>query len=146
MQVLITLDFLATVVLVSASGALTPGPLFLAATLRATRTGWLAGVECALGHTIIELPLVMGLALGLSAFLLGSVRLIAIMGGSSLVAFALMQLRQARKDIDLNQRAVSVWDRRNGVLVGLVFTGLNPFFIIWWATVGSLLVAKALLL
>ena len=30
--------------------------------------------------------------------------------------------------------------------MGLVFTAINPFFIIWWATVGSLLVAQALIL
>ena len=27
-----------------------------------------------------------------------------------------------------------------------VFTGINPFFLIWWATVGSLLVTQALIL
>ena len=32
------------------------------------------------------------------------------------------------------------------MIVGLVFTGINPFFLIWWATVDSLLIAQALLL
>lgn len=145
-QILITLDFLATVVLVSASGALGPGPLFLASTLRATQMGWPAGVKCAIGHTVVELPLVVGLSLGLSSFLLGSVRLIALVGGLALLAFGSMQLVRARKTTSFeDQKTSNIW-ARNGVLVGLVFTGLNPFFLIWWATVGSLLVAQALIL
>ncbi len=141
---LITPDFLLTVVIASSSGALTPGPLFLASTLRATRTGWFAGVECAVGHSMMELPLVLGLSIGLSSFLLGSIRIIGALGGATLIAFAILQLAQARTKIDMNVQPPSKWDKRSGVLVGLVFTAINPFFIIWWATVGSLLVAQAL--
>ena len=141
---LITPDFLLTVVIASSSGALTPGPLFLASTLRATRAGWFAGVECAVGHSMMELPLVLGLSIGLSSFLLGSIRIIGALGGATLIAFAILQLAQARTKIDMNVQPPSKWDKRSGVLVGLVFTAINPFFIIWWATVGSLLVAQAL--
>ncbi len=95
---------------------------------------------------MIELPLVLGLSLGLSSFLLGSVRIIGVLGGATLVAFAILQLMQARRKIELEAQSVTKWDKRSGVVVGLVFTGINPFFIIWWATVGSLLVAQALIL
>jgi threonine/homoserine/homoserine lactone efflux protein len=57
---MISLDFLLTVV-VSGSGVVSPGPLFTASTYRATRLGALAGVQCAVGHTMVELPLVVGL-------------------------------------------------------------------------------------
>ncbi len=143
---MITPDFLLTVVVASSSGALTPGPLFLASTLRATRSGWCAGIECAFGHTLVELPLVIGLALGLSSYLLGSVRIIGVVGGITLVAFGALQVIQARKPVRLDERSESRWDQQSGVIVGLVFTGINPFFLIWWATVGSLLIAQALLL
>ncbi len=135
-----------TVVIASSSGALTPGPLFLASTLRATRSGWFAGIECAFGHTLVELPLVIGLSLGLSSYLLGSVRVIGVVGGVTLVAFGALQIVQARKPVRLGELPASRWDQRSGVIVGLVFTGINPFFLIWWATVGSLLIAEALLL
>ena len=88
----------------------------------------------------------IGLALGLSSYLLGSVRLIGVVGGITLVAFGALQVIQARKPVCLDERSESRWDQRSGVIVGLVFTGINPFFLIWWATVGSLLIAQALLL
>jgi threonine/homoserine/homoserine lactone efflux protein len=144
---MITPDFLATVVLVSISGVLGPGPLFVASIMRATRTGWLGGFESAVGHTVVEFPLVIGLSLGLSSFLLGSVRIIALVGGLALIIFGCAQLIQARKAIGLaKQPSTRTWDKRNGILVGLVLTAFNPFFLIWWATVGSLLIAQALLL
>jgi len=143
---LITAEFLLTVIIASSSGALTPGPLFLASTLRATRSGWFAGIECAVGHTIVELPLVIGLSLGLSSFLLGSVRPIGLVGGAMLIAFGAIQIIQARRPVRLEDLPKSRWDQRSAVIVGLVFTGVNPFFLIWWATVGSLLIAEALLL
>jgi len=142
---LISSEFLISVIIASSSGALTPGPLFLASTLRAARSSWRAGVECAIGHTIVELPLVLGLSLGLSSFLLGSVKIIGLLGGCTLVAFATIQILQARKEISLDQPTSPRWDQRSGVVVGLVFTAINPFFLVWWATVGSLLVAQALI-
>ena len=77
---MVTFEFLATVVLVSASGVLGPGPLFLASTLRATKRGTIAGIECAIGHTVVEFPLVLGLAIGLQAFLRSAADYIALAG------------------------------------------------------------------
>jgi threonine/homoserine/homoserine lactone efflux protein len=145
---LITLDFLATVVLVSVSGVLGPGPLFFASTLRATRIGSLAGLQCAVGHTIVEAPLVFGLGLGLSTILNSvTVRLIGILGGCVLLVFAFLQFRQARRKLDLDASRVSdTWEKRSGILLGIIFTALNPFFVLWWLTVGSALISQAILL
>ncbi len=144
---MITLEFLATVVLLSASGALTPGPLFIASTLRAAKQGWIAGVECAIGHTIVEFPLVIGLTIGLQVFLRSITNLIAIAGGAVLIAFGFLQLLQASKGFEPNPAKLpSSWEKRPGIVVGLVFTALNPFFVIWWITVGTTLTNEALAL
>ena len=63
-----------------------------------------------------------------------------------LIAFGAIQIIQARRPVRLEDLPKSRWDQRSAVIVGLVFTGVNPFFLIWWATVGSLLIAEALLL
>lgn len=144
---MITFDFLATVILVSVSGVLGPGPLFLASTLRATRIGALSGLQCAIGHTIVEAPLVFGLAIGLSAVLNStSVRVIAIIGGSVLLVFAAVQFTQASHKIELDKKLPAFWQKQPGVILGIVFTALNPFFILWWLTVGSVMISQALLL
>lgn len=139
-----TLDFLATVVLVSASGVLGPGPLFLASTLRATKRGTIAGIECAVGHTLVEFPLVIGLAIGLQAFLQSATDYLAFAGGAVLLVFASLQLFQATKKSEFDPaKASGPWTERNGIVIGVAFTALNPFFLIWWVTVGALLITEA---
>ncbi len=145
---MISLEFLATVVLVSVSGVLSPGPLFLASTLRATRLGAISGFQCAIGHTIVEAPLVFGLTVGLAATLNSvSLRVIGLLGGVVLLFFAVLQFRQASRKVDLNtERLPSFWVKQPGVVLGVLFTALNPFFILWWLTVGLALVSQAILL
>lgn len=145
---MITLDFLATVVVVSVSGVLGPGPLFLASTLRATRIGAVSGLQCAIGHTLVEAPLVFLLAIGLSALLNEtSVRLIGVLGGIVLLVFAGLQFLEASHAIKLDEKKLpEIWQKRSGIVLGIIFTALNPFFLLWWLTVGSALISEAILL
>jgi len=62
----------------------------------------------------------------LSSYLLGSVRVIGVVGGMTLVVFGALQVNQARKPVRSDERSGSRWDQRSGVIVGLVFTGINP--------------------
>jgi len=57
------LEFIATVVLVTASGALAPGPLFFATVSHGTKSGAKGGLAFSIGHTLVEFPLVLLLAL-----------------------------------------------------------------------------------
>jgi threonine/homoserine/homoserine lactone efflux protein len=59
------IEFSAEVVLLSASGVLSPGPLFLANLIYGSKGGLHSGIKIALGHTIVELPLIILLALGI---------------------------------------------------------------------------------
>ncbi len=144
---MITIDFLATVVLLSASGVLSPGPLFIASTLRATKQGTMAGFQCAIGHTIIEFPLVVGLAVGVQSLLLSAKNYVALIGGIVLLGLASLQLLQARRKVELNPSNIpEFWQKGSGIMVGLVLTAANPFFILWWATIGTALTSEALAL
>ena len=89
-------------VLLSASRALSPRPLFLASTLRATKHGGQAGIECAIGQTLVEFPLVIGLTVGLQTFVQSLTDLIAISGGIVLLAFSSVQLLQVSRPIELD--------------------------------------------
>lgn len=147
---MITFEFLATVVILSTSGVLGPGPLFVTSTIRATKLGWRAGVRSAIGHTIFEAPLVFGLAIGLSTLLTPSIaKLIGIPGGSMLLVFGSLQVYQAATKKALGSVSPSTEreiDKRSGVILGIVFTGANPFFLIWWLTIGSTLIVQAIAL
>src|SRR5512144_2717484 len=59
----------ATFMLISLSGALSPGPLTAMAISEGARAGRWAGSRLALGHALVEIPLVFGIAYGLGTWL-----------------------------------------------------------------------------
>ncbi len=141
------MDFLGfglTVILVSTSGVLSPGPLFFADLVYGSKYGYKAGLKCSYGHTIVELPLILLLAFGvLSLQVFPTFKtVVSIIGGITLLVFAFMQVLSVirKKNRDAMQTS------HNPLLIGIIFSALNPFFIIWWLTIGMKLITDALLL
>jgi threonine/homoserine/homoserine lactone efflux protein len=139
-------DFVATVILVTVSGALAPGPMFFALLMNGSKMGARAGFSCAIGHTIVEFPLVLALALGLLAaasqpFIKTGIGLI---GGVGLIGFGILQVYGILKTRQGEGQGKSTKLPASSLVLGLAFTGLNPYFILWWLTIGSVLVAQAL--
>jgi threonine/homoserine/homoserine lactone efflux protein len=135
--------FFAAVILVSASGVMAPGPLFASTISSAIRYGRLAGLKIAAGHTVVELPLVVVLGLGMvSLESMSGIRIaVSVIGAVGIFAFAGIQLRAVFRP---NQ---PVRESRHGsFLTGLFLTGLNPFFLVWWFTIGIKLISDALAL
>jgi threonine/homoserine/homoserine lactone efflux protein len=138
------LDFGVEVVAVSASGVLAPGPLFFMNLLFGTRFGMLSGFKVANGHAIVELPLIVFLAAGLVTF--DSARkysdTIALIGGMAILAFAAMQIGSiVKQKSGLANKPTSDFASSKGPFVGgVILTALNPFFLIWWFTIGLKLI------
>ena len=147
-SVMETLNFIATVVFLSATGALAPGPLFFAAISHGPRSGARGGLALSVGHTLVEFPLVILLALGLLTVASETIVKLStgILGGIALLVFGVIQIRDSfsRKFDAPGSGGIP---SRNPLLIGLILTGLNPFFVIWWFTVGGpLLVLPSLLM
>lgn len=139
-------EFVVTVVVVTASGALSPGPLFFANVAYGTRSGAKGGIAFSVGHSVVEFSLVMLLALGLSAVVEEPVvkSVVGVVGGVFLLVFGVLQVRRfsvAGSGVFGGGGAPS----RNPLFLGLVFTALNPYFVVWWLTVGLKLVSDSLL-
>lgn len=132
--------FAASVVLISASGVMAPGPLLAANLAHGMAGGARAGLSVAAGHAAVELPLVLAIAAGAVslAAVPGSERAIAIAGAAGLFAFAALQARDS-----LRQRSGGAAPRRAPFVSGAAMTGLNPFFLAWWMTVGLKLISDA---
>ena len=62
------IEYSLQVILVSISRVLSPGPLFFINILYGSKYGSYVGLKIALGHTIVELPLVIVLSYGLYTF------------------------------------------------------------------------------
>jgi len=137
------LEFAITVITISVSGVMSPGPLFAANVAYGVKGGWKTGIKMAYGHTVVELPLVI--FLGLGAFSLTTFpqfrEYISILGAISLFAFAGLQLRTV-----LKKSSQGYSSKHGPFLVGILLSALNPFFLIWWFTVGFKLITDALIL
>ena len=138
------LNFVASVILITASGALAPGPLFFATISHGTRSGAKSGLVFSVAHTVIEFTLVILFALGLLPIAdAPSVQLIVgVAGGFFLLVFGVMQIRDSLKP-RVTQKPKNI-ATRNLLLIGLAVTGLNPFFLVWWLTVGANLILLSL--
>jgi threonine/homoserine/homoserine lactone efflux protein len=141
------LNFIITVVVVTASGALAPGPLFFGLLVQGSKEGAKSGFFCAIGHTLVEFPLVMALAFGLLAVAAQPAIEFAIglAGGIGLIGFGVLQIYQTIKSEPAPVGKNETKTRRTSSLVlGLALTGFNPYFILWWLTIGSVMIVEAL--
>jgi threonine/homoserine/homoserine lactone efflux protein len=135
------LNFAVAVIILSASGALAPGPLFFVTISNGVKSGTKSGLLFSIAHSLIEFTLVILLALGLlSVANIPAVRLtVGIAGGVALIIFGTMQIHSSfsykPEETKTDQRAT-----KSLLLLGLALTGLNPYFIVWWLTVGANLI------
>jgi threonine/homoserine/homoserine lactone efflux protein len=139
------LKFGTEVVTLSASGVLAPGPLLFANLACATSHDKWSGIKVACGHAIIELILIIILAAGL--FTLGAAReytnAIGLMGGVAILVFAGLQTATMVDKKEPRYHIRPIAGRKGPFLIGLSFTALNPFFIVWWFTVGLKLITDS---
>jgi threonine/homoserine/homoserine lactone efflux protein len=138
------INFAATVILLSTSGALAPGPLFFVTITHGTKTGVKSGLLFSIAHSLIEFALVMLLAIGLlSVANQPAVKLIVGgAGGVALIVFGSMQIHSSLHET--NETNSTKKTTRHLLLLGLALTGLNPYFIIWWLTIGANLILLSL--
>jgi threonine/homoserine/homoserine lactone efflux protein len=138
------ISFAATVIILTASGALAPGPLFFVTITHGAKSGTKSGIMFSIAHTIIEFTLVMLLALGLLRIANEpAVRFaVGVAGGAALIVFGAKQIQSSLHETKETKTEKTA--SRNLFLIGLALTGLNPYFIIWWLTIGANLIILAL--
>ncbi len=137
------IEFAIIVIVISASGVMAPGPLFAANISYGLREGAKSGVKMAIGHTIVEFPLVILLGIGVfSLEIFPEFRMIiSIVGAITLFVFALVQI----KTVLQNNKNITSTPKHGPLVTGIILSALNPFFIIWWLTIGFKLISDAML-
>ncbi len=142
-------EYILTVILVSSSGVLSPGPLFFANIIHARSYGYKGALSISTGHAIVELALVLLIATSLINIeaITSMGWAISILGGSALLAFASIQasgiMRRSRDHVN-TIRVSGVSGLYMLVLIGITFSVFNPFFIAWWLTIGMKLIYNAM--
>lgn len=120
------------------SGAVMPGPVTSVTLANVGRNGVMAGPLVTFGHGIVEGLLVLALALGAGAFLaLDPVTgAIAIVGAGVLTWMAWGMIAEARRgELDPSQAGDGSRLPRP-ILGGALASLANPYWYLWWATVG----------
>jgi threonine/homoserine/homoserine lactone efflux protein len=133
------LAFLSVAVVTSLSGVLAPGPV-TAATLGKGSKSPHSGAWIAVGHGIVEIPLMILLALGIGQFLSDpAVKVVfGILGGLFLLFMAVGLLREIGRE-----KAASTSFSGSPLAAGILLSLGNPYFFLWWATVGAALILKS---
>lgn len=141
------------VILISTSGVLSPGPLFFINILYGSKYGSFIGLKIASGHAIVEFLLIIALSYALYSFSytlhLSYIiyKFIGLTGGIFLLGFSILQIISILKDKSSNSQAIinPKLNIKNPILVGFIFTILNPFFLVWWLTIGSKLISDSVI-
>jgi threonine/homoserine/homoserine lactone efflux protein len=122
---------------IALSGALMPGPLLTMAISESAKRGAKAGPLLIVGHGILEGALVVLLLSGLSALMMktGFMLFAFLSGGVILVVMGIAMFRESAT-IDLEGAAEGESKGGNLVLLGIIGSLSNPYWIIWWATIG----------
>jgi len=134
------ISFLLWVLGISLSGAMAPGPVTAVAIAMGSRNRF-AGTLMALGHGAVEFPLMVLLIFGVGRFLqIPQVGIgIGLAGGAVMIFIAVQMFRGLGRPDDPTVPAA----RRGPFAAGLFLSGSNPYFLIWWATVGLAMITQA---
>ena len=123
------------------TGALAPGPTLVATVNSSLKSGWTAGPKIAVGHALVEILIFMLIAGGLALTARQYSHYIAWIGGLALMAFGILTVKESKSaSMTLPRRA----DNRQFLLCRDSTSAANPYFWIWWLSIGSAMVIDGL--
>lgn len=145
------LDIGLQIILVSVSGVLSPGPLFFANLVLSKNGGFWSGIKIAIGHTIVELPVIILYSIPLIIFssqrvTFSIINFISFIGWISLIAFGILFVLKTISKNNKHNYIIESSRIEKPVIAGMLFTGINPFFFLWWISVGIKLISDSIAL
>ena len=116
-----------------------PGPITAVTVSKGTEQPQ-AGAFIALGHLMVELPLILLIIVGLGKLLeINWIKMvIGILGGIFLLKMGIGLLKNIS-----NARVGQTTSSYTPLQAGIVLSIANPYFLIWWATIGAMLITGA---
>jgi threonine/homoserine/homoserine lactone efflux protein len=142
LKVAFMFPFLLSVVIISLTGVMMPGPMF-AVTIAKSYKSQFAGMQIALGHAVVEIPLILLIYFGFARFFEEElVQIILYLDGAAMLIWLGASMFRARVGVIEKRKDLTY----NAVVAGVITSLFNPFFILWWATAGIMLIMKMNLL
>jgi threonine/homoserine/homoserine lactone efflux protein len=133
--------FLLSAILISLSGVMSPGPLFAITIAKASKEKT-AGILISLGHGAVEFPLIFLIYFGFAWVFTSDFtqKAIGLVGGALMIYLGFRMLK-TRRETDEK----SSYLKYGSIASGIFATAGNPYFLLWWATIGAFLVMNAAL-
>ena len=143
------LDMGLQIIFVSVSGVISPGPLFFANLVLSKNGGFWSGIKIAIGHSIVELPVIILYSIPLIVLSSPSVtsstiKFISFIGGISIIAFGIIYVVKTVSKNNNSNYIVKSSRIQKPILAGILFTCVNPFFFLWWISVGIKLISDSI--
>jgi len=131
--------FLFQTIVISLFGVMAPGPI-TAVTIGTGMRSPYAGALVAVGHGIVEIPLMAIVFLGLGPVAgIPAVRAVVFaLGGAVLIIMGADMLRAVR-----SPSRSRVMNSGAPLAAGMALSLGNAYFLVWWATVGASLITRA---
>jgi len=115
------------------TGAVVPGPMLFATIAASLEKGWIAGPRIVLGHALVEVVLCAIIALGFTIANDIIFQIVSLLGGGALFIFGVMTVNSSRNaTFDVGGNVTG-----NPVVTGALTSVSNPYFLIWWLTIGN---------
>ena len=113
-----------------------PGPLFSVTVSESARRGFAVGPLLILGHAILELGLLAALLFGLAPLFSNPIFFIAVsLAGGAILLWMGISMLKALPNARISRDAEKGGEKQL-VLRGILMSLANPYWIIWWATIG----------
>ncbi len=132
------LAILTSVVVISFSGVMMPGPMFAVTLAKSYKSPW-AGAQISLGHAVIEVPLILLIYFGFARFFQSDVVqfVLSLLGGGMIIWLGASMFRARTRVVQQGKELPY-----SAFTAGIITSGFNPFFLLWWATIGSMLIMR----
>ena len=134
------LPILLSIVVISFSGVMMPGPMTAITLAKSYKSPW-AGTKISLGHAVIEVPMILLIYFGFAQFFQNDVvRLVLSVVGSGMILWMGISMFRARVEVVEKGKDLPY----NSFTAGILASVFNPFFLLWWATIGGMLIMRIL--
>lgn len=132
--------------IIGLSGAMMPGPLLTYVINGSLRRGFIAGPLVIVGHSILEFILIILMLLGLNRLFSEPVftSIIGVIGGTVLLVMGYNMIKSViKKKISIEKEIQTKKEVTGFILPGAIISISNPYWILWWATIGMTYLVKA---
>lgn len=132
--------------MVAFTGALMPGPMFTLVITSVAQKGFWTAVFIVVGHSILELAIVISFYLGILKYLDDPtvVKVISILGGVFLLYMSISIIvsvlrKKIKLDLDTKKLGQSLGTKNTFIIMGkgILISLANPYWYVWWITIGA---------